>query len=262
MFRPTFLLNKDGGDGGDAALAPENTDGSESSKPDPGLSKSEVVGIVKDHVTRGVKAALGESMGSFKEDIAKMIQGGFQQNPEPQDSASSTQPEEDPPPKDQDSGTHETPMETQIRRLSARLDSMEKEKGELTSKLEEKEKLMSLKDRNSKILEIAAPLSKKPDQVLSLVSPMVIEDAEKGWVVEVDGEYGKEFRPLDEFVPEWLEENPHFKKVASSGSGAGAGGQTGVGGLPKIDVSRLNDPAYYAENRDIIVKHLETRAGR
>jgi hypothetical protein len=218
-----------------------------------------------DNVKRGVKSVMADQMKVVQDSIHEIIQQAVSSNATGTDKMETPQAKEQSPPskaQDTKAQTHETPMDTQLRRLEARLDSIEREKASLEDMLSAREKEMKVKDRDQMLLKVASEAgARNPNQVLKLVADEVVEDAEKGFVFEVDGEYGKEFRSPEEYIPDWLESNPHFRKTQSSGSGSG-GGSSASGGGQRFTQEQISDPAFYSENKTAIHEYLEKQAGR
>lgn len=154
----------------------------------------------------------------------------------------------------------ETPVETQMKKLQARLEALENEKNSLVESLSEKEKAMKEKELESRISDIAAKNNAiSPAQVFRLIRESVIEDEEQGAVFEVQGQYGKEYKTPEEYIPEWLSQNKHFvKPINKSGSGSSVASSE-EGGVINFTEAQLRDPEFYAKHRSEIHKEMERR---
>lgn len=100
-----------------------------------------------------------------------------------------------------------------------------------------------------------------PNQVVKLLKENV-RMAEDGEVEVVDPQTGKvrytdagTGLTIEEFVAEWLGQNPHF--VTATPGGSGTQGRLGGGGVAKIDVSKLDMSR--AADRALYKEHMKTR---
>lgn len=153
----------------------------------------------------------------------------------------------------------ETPIDTKFNKLQARLEALENEKNSLVESLSKKEMEMKEKELEARIADVASKNNAiSPAQVYRLIRENVIQDEEQGAVFEVQGQYGKEYKTPEEYIPEWLSQNKHFvKPVNKSGSGTSAGSEEG--GVFNFTQEQLRDPDFYVANRDKIRKEYEKR---
>ncbi len=231
--------------------------------------------VVKAHEIEGLPSLVGNQvkkvlsgMGVVTkgdlDGIVDRITGSLNVTPAPTPAPSpDPAPAADPP---ADGDGNQTPVETQLRRLQAELQEERRGRQKLESNLADEKQTASVEKRNNSIRAIANKLgADDPNDVLMLVQDRLVEDEERGWVFEFDGEFGKEFAPPEEFLEQFLDKKPHLKKVRPrTGSGAGDGSEPDVVGAETVDGRRisddnLKDPEWYRENRAKIHKKMNAR---
>ncbi len=247
------------------AVAPAGEPAADGGDPIPGPLRS----FVTDTVKRGITAGMRDLTAGITTMVRETVQGALAPAPvapvvvagdQPNGAAAVVNP-------------LETSTETRLARLESETRSAQQRETELTSLLATERTARDVDTRDGHIKQLANEAGAvDAEEVLAIVGPMMRKDDQRGWLFEVDGEFGKEFRTPEEFIPQFMEQRAHLRRAATARGGSGAGGGTGAGpgggsqpgyvaGVP-LTRERLADHKFYSDNREEIHRVLQARAAR
>ena len=152
---------------------------------------------------------------------------------------------------------HETDSDVRFKKLEAQLAKLTAKNEELEDLNKQKESAMEQDKLYRRIDAAANEHGANPailDQVRAVFNskfPM-LKDDEKGWLAEIDGEFGTEFKTPEELMPDFLSSNRHFIAASKEPSGA-ENPATGFrkGAFSKDDFAKMT-PEDYVKNQQAI----------